>query len=557
VPNSASDLLTELVHLKYEIAPGRKAELMRALARRRLPDADAVEALHEALCFFRAYPDSAEVCTLAGRLLAAFPDRPDLRRFRKALADTGIGGTTIDFRYFWRMAIRLVKRWPEALEIVWPEFENKDKLLDALHLLVPYAETPALDTLGYGPREWLDTLRKQDETDATFLIRRYDAVRGSTPVKEKLFEELDVPIRLQPGPATPARGRETWKRAPVAIRRQPPSRNRPASFRKTVLDTRVKVRNATPREARELIELANACMVTRHRDLLVFLHADENDVRLLDCGNGLQFACIGTRPDRRLVLESVYGFLALRSGVAIGYVLCSAFFESAEVAYNVFETFRGADTGQTFAAFLAVVRHVFGTDSFALDPYQLGHDNEEGQKSGAWWFYYKLGFRPHDAGVKAMIRQELARLEHEPGYRTSLRRLNELASEYMYFHLGKPRRDVLGHIGLGNIGLHSSHLLATRFGADRERGIRECAAETAKLLGLRSELSKGERVAWDRWSPLVLALPGVKRWTPQQRRALRDVVRAKGGRRESEYVRRFDAHPKLRKAMLELAATGP
>jgi hypothetical protein len=30
-------------------------------------------------------------------------------------------------------------------------------------------------------------------------------------------------------------------------------------------------------------------------------------------------------------------------------------------------------------------------------------------------------------------------------------------------------------------------------------------------------------------------------------------VRAKGGRRESDYVRRLDAHPKLRRALLRMA----
>jgi len=34
-------------------------------------------------------------------------------------------------------------------------------------------------------------------------------------------------------------------------------------------------------------------------------------------------------------------------------------------------------------------------------------------------------------------------------------------------------------------------------------------------------------------------------------------VRAKGGRRESDFVRLFDSHRRLRRAMLRLAATEP
>ena len=53
--------------------------------------------------------------------------------------------------------------------------------------------------------------------------------------------------------------------------------------------------------------------------------------------------------------------------------------------------------------------------------------------------------------------------------------------------------------------------------------------------------------------PLVLLLKGVKRWSPQNRRALVRVVRAKGGRRESDFVKLFDSHRLLKKAVLDLA----
>jgi len=45
------------------------------------------------------------------------------------------------------------------------------------------------------------------------------------------------------------------------------------------------------------------------------------------------------------LLESVYGFLTLKNGIPIGYVLVSALFGSSEIAYNVFETYRGGEAG--------------------------------------------------------------------------------------------------------------------------------------------------------------------------------------------------------------------
>jgi hypothetical protein len=74
------------------------------------------------------------------------------------------------------------------------------------------------------------------------------------------------------------------------------------------------------------------------------------------------------------------------------------------------------------------------------------------------------------------------------------------------------------------------------------------------MLGLRSlrGWSAGERRAWQRWSPLVHLL-GVVDWSAAERQALIEIVRAKGGRRESEFVLRFDRHRRLRQAIRALA----
>jgi hypothetical protein len=278
-------------------------------------------------------------------------------------------------------------------------------------------------------------------------------------------------------------------------------------------------------------------------------------VRLVDFGDGLQFACIGALPERRLLLEAVYGYLTLRNGVPTGYVLNSALFGSAEIAYNVFETFRGAEAAGVYARVLAMTRHLFGSDAFTVYPYQLGGaGNEEGLRSGAWWFYQKLGFRPRDPGALRLMRRELARLAARPARRSSRATLEQLGEHNVYLHLGEPRPDVIGVLPLARVGLAVTKSLAGRFGADRERAADECAREAARRLGARPgrDWSADERVAFRRWAPLVTLLPGLERWSPADRRALLAVIRAKGGRRESDFVRRFDAHRRLRAAVREL-----
>jgi hypothetical protein len=176
-----------------------------------------------------------------------------------------------------------------------------------------------------------------------------------------------------------------------------------------------------------------------------------------------------------------------------------------------------------------------------------------------FWFYDKLGFRPVDRRALLRIREERMRLRLNPRERSSPGTLHKLSAEYVFLDTARPRRDVLGQVSLANIGLHVSHLLARRFGAERERGIQTCAQEAARRLGVHTldKWSSGERLAWERWSPLILCLNAVEHWPIQDCRALVRVVRAKGGRRESDFVRLFDSHRRLRRAMLRLAATEP
>ena len=97
------DLLTRLDDLKAAYggdAARRKIELLGEIDRHAVRSARDVVRLHEFLCFLRAYPDSPQVLALTVRLLETFDRRADLRRHRRALADSGIAGTAIHYVFF-------------------------------------------------------------------------------------------------------------------------------------------------------------------------------------------------------------------------------------------------------------------------------------------------------------------------------------------------------------------------------------------------------------------------------------------------------------------------
>ena len=554
-------------------AVGIKIKLLADMERAVLANSSQVVRLHEVLCFWRAYPDDLELLAVVERMLEAFDRRRDLRRHRRELDSSGIAGTTISYSFYWFTASWLARQWPDLFHIDWDAFEKEDLLASRLAVLMSYSETLALEEAWLETREWVDRLKGSEETDAAFVVARFAGLETSPFWREQIFEELDLPCRLDPGPTPPSRSRARYRPSPVVPQESALETSRD-SFAGALWRRPRAVRVVEPREAERLITLAREAMITRSRDLDVFVHADRRDVRLMDCGRGLQFVCCGTIPERRQMLDAVYGFLILKNGVPMGYFLSSALYRSALVAYNIFETYRGAEAAYVYGRGLAMVRHIFDVDSFGIETYQLGHDNQEALESGAWWFYYKLGFRPRDRQVLRIVAGELRKMKKNPRHRSSVATLRKLAAVEMYLGVQKPqkpggpvrparsgpvRHDIVGLIARENIGFRVIRYLAERFGADREHGIEVCAREAAKLLGVgtRSRFTPGERLAWNRWAPLVMILPRANRWSATSKTRLVEVIRAKGGARESQFVALFDRHRALRRAILELAEDQP
>ena len=557
MPRRVTSVLGELERRKteYDGESGvRKLELLQTLERRRLPRPRDVIRLHEILCFLRAYPDDADLLGEVGRMLARFADRSDLGRFRADLVNSGIAGTPIEFRFYPETASWLARRCGNSLFIDWREFERPERLDGLLPQLALYGETPALDEYAFGVREWIERMKEPDETDAAFLVRRLRQVRRDAIGREALLEELDIPFRLAPGCNTPARTHEKLDGLPVVYQSTPLDRARPRIRREATIPPRA-VRSLSPREGRRVVDLARSMMAARTRDLDAFAYADRNDVRLVDSDGGLQLAFVGVVPERRFLLETLYGFIALQNGVPIGYGTFTGLFGSAEVAYTVFGTFRSGEASRVYGRVLASAVHLFRFDTFAVIPGQLGQDNEDAIRSGAWWFYQKLGFRPRETVLLRIMRRELQRMAARRSYRSSDATLEKLATENVYLHLDARRNDVIGLLSLGNVGLRVTRYLAEHFGSDRRKAERVCAQLAAKRLGVRflRGFSPSERLAWVRWSPLVMVLPGLGRWGKENKRALVEVIRAKGGRQESDYLARFDRHRLLRRAIRKLA----
>ena len=446
--------LLEKVHREY--GSGRAAEkaaLIRAVGREILPSAGSVLKLHEILLYLRAFPDDRAVLHAVEGALGSFPRRRDVARFRRVLAGSGIAGTAVRYRFFWPMARWLAARWPERLDYAEDAFsEFEPRLRAALPVLAGGIAAEAIRRTERETAAILDRVRGK-RTAATWVVDRIGALRASEEVRETIHDTIDATYVLAPGTRGPSRTLAHYPVGPVVFFSCPPRRDRP-DLTKALRLPPASVRRVPISEGQRLVDLAREAMVTRNRDLDAFTWGNPRDVRIVEEADGLAFVLIGVVPDRRLPLPAVHGWLTLRNGVPTGYVQSDTLLDSSEIAFNTFETYRGTDAAHVFARVLAVAHHVLGARSFSIEPYQLGHHNDEGLESGAWWFYAHLGFRPKDPRVLRLHRDELKKMRRSPRHRSSIAVLERLASSHLYWN-ESPRAPALlprvPQLGLGDL----------------------------------------------------------------------------------------------------------
>ena len=184
-----------------------------------------------------------------------------------------------------------------------------------------------------------------------------------------------------------------------------------------------------------MLDFEREASAMRYRELHGFTYGDPEHVIRADLGRGIEAFVSGVPPEHRLPLRAYHAGMFFKNGVPIGYIECLTLFEHMEVGFNLYYTFREGETAWLYARLLRLFRQVVPVTCFAVDPYQLGHHNDEAIESGAFWFYRKLGFRPANPEVTKILQAEESKLHAHPAHRTSARTLRRLAAGWMIYEM--------------------------------------------------------------------------------------------------------------------------
>jgi hypothetical protein len=564
---SIENLLDQLEETKLRFDPRSRArmeKLLTLLGRKKFSDIESLIRFHEALLFLRAHPHSPEVFRLAEELLSSFFARVELIRANGAdmtpfdyIEYSGITGTVLSGTFSYGLARWLVGRYPSQTSINWERYENKGRLAAALPRLLPLFTEDSLVEANIPHREWLRAAMGRENNDLKWLIKRLERLPISEREKINLYDSLELPVRWEIGETPAARTHNRTTPREVFYHTGPLIQRREVSLRAALDEPSAPIQKLSVREGEAALDNLKETTAVRYRELYGITYGDPRSVVKAEMGRGVEMFLWGLAPERRLPLRAYHAGFTLKNGVPINYIEGITICERMEVGFNTFYTYRQGESAWVYARALKLLNQVVGATCFSLDPYQIGHHNDEAIESGAFWFYRKLGFRSTRKELAKMAEKEEKKIASFPGYRTSARALRRLALAPVVYEHNAAARGEWDSFQIRNIGLAVDRRMAERFDGDASRMRAAAMSEVALALEIdQSALNTCEQTAFENLALVLALMPDLDRWTSEEKRDAAGVIRAKAARDESRYARLLQKHARLRREIIRLGSSG-
>lgn len=524
---------------------------------------------HETLLFIAAFPDDAEVHQHAERSLArtrriveAMRDRLGARALRP-LVNSGVAGTMLDCAFTLDGLRWLAHRFPRDVDVVWDDDSLGSEFESILSALVSPVEYDGLLDPNLSVREWLK-LGGIKGSALRWIVDQFERLRPGrckdAQLLDRLFDQLELHVRWSLREPLASRttcrfpSRPLFSYAPGGRVAQPPP-----PIAEVVGAPLPVARKLTIVQSKRLLDVARAALASRSRETDPVTYAEPRDVTLLQLERGIDILLLGMTPERRLPIEGFIGHMVAKNRIPIAYGGGWVAFDTCAIGINLFETFRGGESAHIFAQVLRAFRDTFNVRSFRVDPYQYGEGNEEAIRSGAFWFYYRFGFRPVDPDIRELASREAAKIAADRSHRTSLAMLRRFATGGLQLDLVDRDKNAPPAVDVTRLSLAATNWIAHHHEGDRAAAQAAAVRAVSRALGVTNMKSwpQPEQDSFASLAVIVAMIPDLSRWSRQDRLRLVALMRSKGGPWETAYLHRLRLHPTLQAACAGIANQVP
>ncbi|MEP7255318.1 MAG: hypothetical protein ABI666_06050 [Ferruginibacter sp.] len=462
----------------------QKRQLLARLSENKLPLNKTLISYFEVLLFICAFPPDKKILAKAEQQLLRITSF--LKNFKKnntaLFTNSGMPFTAYVSRFSYD-CVQWLMNHPDCKTSINQFEDGIFELNDVLKITLPALEKSET-TAGLDNVALLETLSVKKENQLYFLIKEIGKLDKRPGVTDHFFDGLGIQIETIPKNKLFSRVNNRLPNPKVFFHREILRKFDYVHLFNKKIAAPVNL-SATQKE-KNILVVKNA-MALKDRETDPVTYMDENTFRFYELDRGIAVAIYGMLPQRQMPLESYVGYTLFKNGFPAVYGGGWVFGRRSDFGINIFETFRGGESGYMMCQLLRVFRQVFQIDYFEIEPYQFGLDNPEGIESGAFWFYYRYGFRPLEKKLLKIANGEFAKTAGYKHYRTPEKTLIKFTQSNMVFNLGKKIP-----VGVYDISNKVIRMIRVQYHGDRGKAEAECVIKFTEKTGLNTSLNEHE-----------------------------------------------------------------
>ncbi|MBI5856076.1 MAG: hypothetical protein HZB42_00385 [Sphingobacteriales bacterium] len=460
---------------------------------------------------------------------------------RIKLEGSGISGTEITGRFSYAITKWIVEEFDNDVSLNSSQAASESVKLFFRQLL-PAVEYESISDNELGLSQRIRKLKGNSSiTPLKWLMQQLEASNLPEQTKEFLFNELNIFITWKIKNENYSRSRLRFPFEKISFSSQS---NKSPDLNELLRKKLPPASELSKKEKLKLISIARATLVFLYRETDPFTYADPNEITLFELEDGISITLFGMDKDHRFSIESYIGYLVLKNGIPVAYGGGWIFGERCQFGINIPEPFRNSESGYIFSQLLRTYQQHYEVKRFVVKPYQFGKNNKEALRSGAFWFYYKFGFRPEEKNLLILAEKEANKKKRNKNYRSSTATLKRFTEANLYLNL---TANPVPFFDASVISSAITNFINEKFNGNREAAIKESSKKLKELLQIKDFRSwdSCEKKVWKQWSLLANAALSIEAWDNGSKNQFIELIRSKAGKGEIDFIKKLQQHQRL------------
>lgn len=459
----------------------QKIQLLKILNKQQLPKTKLLIKYHDLLLFLQAHPETDNLQNWCKReLLRITKFLKNLRPIeKKYFENSGLPYTAL----YSSLSCELVSWLLDSKIKVHCDLpdQNGTELIDLLKLSLPDIEkefTAICDT----NESILDALQIRNTKLLPFLINQFKQFSNTPLIKDYLFDKLQLNFQVQT--TGNKRLSKAYNYLPVQAIYYQQEIQKKWNYTEILNTALPEVYLSDSAWKQQIVKVSKIKLLLLQRETDPVTYLDESSIRYYPLNRGISVAVFTMVPERQLPLESYVGYTLFKNGYPAAYGGAWIMGNRALFGINIFDWFRGGESGFMMAQLLRTYRQLFSVDYFEIEPYQYGLNNPEGIESGAFWFYYRFGFRPLDRELNKLAKSEADKMQRNKAYRSSSNILIRYTDSNLAFNLGSNTP-----LAMWQVRNKVTAMIYSSYKNDRQLAEKDCIEKFNNLFGKSKTIS--------------------------------------------------------------------